>query len=148
LVAREIRGWSFNPSRTWFEFGWRLDLLVDLIEIEFTTSPTLQPRISGRVVVYRPLVPHNQDWAINVRQSRRWYENKFKLRWPNLVMNWPNLGLRQPTWGVNLISSSNYWQPSLVHVINLLAPWFLQRSASTSSFSFYLLDKLYWIIIY
>jgi hypothetical protein len=51
-------------------YDWRLDLPVNPIEIGFTISLTIQPKIYKQVVVYGPLVPRNQLQALNLRSSR------------------------------------------------------------------------------
>ena len=71
-------------------YGQRLDLLVDPIAIKFTVSPTQRPWIYGWVVVSRSLEPHNSNRAINHQSSRRSYENRLKLRLPNLGLRRPN----------------------------------------------------------
>jgi hypothetical protein len=43
---------------------------VNPIEIGFTISLTIQPKIYKQVVVYGPLVPRNQLQALNLRSSR------------------------------------------------------------------------------
>jgi hypothetical protein len=102
-------------------YGWRLDHLVDLIEIKFMVSSTLWMRICGWLVVYRPLVPRNQVWANNLWLCKQLYENKLKLRWLELMLRWPNLIPRQLTWGIKWMSLSNYCQPLGVHVVYLVA---------------------------
>jgi len=57
--------------------GGYLDLLVDPIEIEFTVSPTLRPRIYGCAVVSQSLGPCNPDRVRNHQSSKRSYKNKF-----------------------------------------------------------------------
>jgi hypothetical protein len=76
--------------------GWRLDYLMDPIEIMFTISLTLQLRICKWAVVYRSLVPCNRVRANNLWLSRWLYDNKLKLRRSDLVLRWPNLDLRWP----------------------------------------------------
>jgi len=101
--------------------GWRLDYLINPIEIRFTVFLTLQLRICKWAVVYRSLVPCNRVRANNLLLSRWLYDNKFKLRRPDLVLRWPNLDLRWPAWWIKWIFSSSCWQPLLVQVVNFIA---------------------------
>jgi len=50
---------------------------VDPIEIKFTVSPTLRPRIYGCAVVFQSLGPYNPDRTRNHQSSKRSYKNKF-----------------------------------------------------------------------
>jgi hypothetical protein len=84
-------------------------------------SSTLWMRICGWLIVYRPLVPHNQVWANNLWLCKQLYENKLKLKRLELMLRWPNLIPRQLTWGIKWMSLSNYCQPLAVHVVYLVA---------------------------
>jgi hypothetical protein len=108
---------STYPKLDWI-CGWRLDCLMDLVKIRFMVFQTLQPRICGRVVVYRSLVPHNQVQALNFWLSRRLYKNKLKLRRFGLVLRQTNLDPRGLNLGDCMRSCS---QASVVHVVYLVA---------------------------
>jgi len=95
--------------------GWRLDLPVHAIEIGFTVSPTLRPRICEQAIVSWTLGPRNRDRARNLHLSRQLYKNRLKLRQPNLE-------LRRSNWGIKWKSSSDCWKPSLVPMLHLIAP--------------------------
>ena len=102
----------------------KLDRLVDLTKIRFTISQTLQPRICRQSIVYWSLVPHNRFQAPNIRSSRQLYDNKLKLKWPNLVLRWPNLSLRR----LNLddYTRSCYWA-SMIYVVYLITHLVLEK---------------------
>jgi hypothetical protein len=68
----------------------RLDLSVDPIQIEFTISLTLWPKIWEGVIVSWPSGPHNLDRANNHWSSRQLFENRLKLRQANLEFRWLN----------------------------------------------------------
>jgi len=56
---RDTRTIFFPIQNSMRIYDWRLDLPVNPIEIGFTISLTIQPKIYKQVVVYGPLVPRN-----------------------------------------------------------------------------------------
>jgi hypothetical protein len=67
---RDTRTIFFPIQNSMRIYDWRLDLPVNPIEIGFTISLTIQPKIYKQVVVYGPLIPRNQLQALNLRSSR------------------------------------------------------------------------------
>jgi hypothetical protein len=100
-------------------YGWRLDHLVEWIEIRFTISQILQLRIYGRVIVYWPLVLQNWVQALNLWSSRWLYNYKFKLLQPDLVLRQNDLVLRWPKLGDCIWSYCYTW---VIHVVNPICP--------------------------
>jgi hypothetical protein len=114
---------------------------VNSIEIRFMVSQTLWLRIYGRVVVYRPLVPHNRVRASNLQSSKWLYDNKLKLRWPSLLLIQNDLMLRLPNLGDYMWRCC---QTSMVHMVHLVA-----HSVSTKICLFLLILQLLtskWIV--
>lgn len=125
-------------------YGWRLDHLVEWIEIRFTISQILQLRIYGRVIVYWPLVLQNWVQALNLWSSRWLYNYKFKLWQPDLVLRQNDLVLRWPKLGDNIWSYCQTWVVHVVHLIRPLVPTKIYLLLQFMSFKWTIFKLIFW----